>query len=44
MSTNLATGKPKKHKQLSDMMEYVFNNHQGIGEKDENQELINIVI
>jgi hypothetical protein len=43
MSTNLATGKSKKHKQLSDMIGSVFNNLQGIGEKDENQELLNIV-
>lgn len=43
MSTNLATGKSKKHKQLSDVIGYVLNNLQGIGEKDENQELINIV-
>ena len=43
MSTNLATGKSKKHKQLSDVIGYVLNNLQGIREKDENEELINIV-
>ncbi|MHB1393749.1 MAG: YaaL family protein [Clostridia bacterium] len=43
MSTNLATGKSKKHKQLSDVIGYVLNSLQGISEKDENQELINII-
>lgn len=43
MSTNLATGKSKKPKQLSDMIGYMMNSLQGIREKDENLEFINTV-
>jgi hypothetical protein len=43
MSTNLATGKSKKHKQLNDAIRYMFNSLQGVREKDENEELINVV-
>ena len=43
MSTNLVTEKSKKHKQLSQMIGYVVNNLKGIREKDENEELINII-
>jgi hypothetical protein len=43
MSTNLATGKSKKPKQLSEMIGYVISSLQGIREKDENQELINMI-
>lgn len=43
MSTNLATGKPKKPKQIGDMIGYVINSLQGIREKDENQEFINTI-
>ena len=43
MSTNLATGKSKKPKQLGDVITYVLNSLQGIREQDENQEFINMV-
>jgi len=43
MSTNLATGKSKKPKQLGDMITFVLNSLQGIREQDENQEFINMV-
>lgn len=43
MSTNLATGKSKKPKQLGDMIGYVVNSLQGIREKDENLEFINMI-
>jgi diacylglycerol kinase len=43
MSTNLVTGKPKKHKQLNDIISYLLNNLQGIREKDENEEFLKII-
>ncbi|HYE09012.1 MAG TPA: YaaL family protein [Patescibacteria group bacterium] len=43
MSTNLVTGKSKKHRQLGQMIGNALNNLQGISEKDENAELINII-
>jgi chaperonin GroEL (HSP60 family) len=43
MSTNLATGKSKKPKQLSEMIGYVINSLQGIREKDEDQEFIKLI-
>ncbi len=43
MSTNLVTGKSKKHRQLGQMIGNVLNSLQGISEKDENAELINII-
>ena len=43
MSTNLVTGKSKKHRQLSDAISYVLNNLQGTGVKDENEEFINTI-
>ena len=43
MSTNLAEEKSKKHRQLSGVLNYVMNNLQGTGIKDENEEFINTV-
>lgn len=43
MSTNLATGKSKKHRQLSDVISYVLDNLQGTAVKDENEEFINTI-
>lgn len=43
MSTNLATGKFKKPKQLSDFINYLLNIIQGNREKDENEEFIRII-
>lgn len=40
MSTNLAAKKSKKHKQLSDIIEYVLNILRGSKEKNENEEFI----
>ena len=43
MSTNLATRKSKKPKQLSDVISYVLNNVNGTREKDENEEFIRTI-
>lgn len=43
MSTNLADNKPKKQKQLSDMISYVLSGLQGPREKDENEEFLRTI-
>lgn len=43
MSTDLATRKPKKQKQLGSLMNYLFNNLQGTGVMDEDEEFIRII-
>lgn len=43
MSTNLAAKKPKKHKQLSDIIGNMLNNLQSPMETDENEDFIRTV-
>ena len=43
MSTNLAAGKPKKPKQLSDVINYVLCNLQGTEVLDEDEEFLKTI-
>lgn len=43
MSTNLAAKKPKKQKQVSDIISYVMNSLQDTREKDGNEEFIKTI-